>query len=492
MATVVDFLRLPSPFSTPTQNYSGIFVRFTDKVTRVPYYSTGSTSSTGIYVINNIPASIYDIAWNLTGNPGDVWTYVGNTYEVVANQGIDVTLFGAKGDGVTDDTVAIQSAITAVSANGGGTIYFPPGTYIISSPLLINSDNVQLLGSSWNSVLFPTAGFGANPMIHSLAIGGGAFRYGIKISDLFLDGNNVTGIIGIQLDTTYQAQIYHTRVRHCVGTGIFMNGSSGNTGAYNSINNCHITDGGAGIGIDTNFNEWLVIEGGLVSFHNTAGGIGFRSKTLNNRVIGAAFDNNDTGILQSFAGRLTVTGCQFDRGVTRFIRLQGSKNSVITGNFFGSFNGTGSKNILDIDDANNSGNIVNGNNLINGGSTWTNYVVENANVGAPGNVYVHNEIGALGVTVVNGTLRYNRGYNPKTGVSTPTFPNTTVAATNSTGVDVMAYITNGTSALTVQVDSDSALMIIPASQTGSVFIPNGSTFTPTYAAGTPTWKWKGQ
>ncbi len=54
---------------------------------------------------------------------------------------VDVTAYGAKGDGVTDDTAAIQSAITAVCGTyghniGGGTIFFPPGVYLVSQPQL--------------------------------------------------------------------------------------------------------------------------------------------------------------------------------------------------------------------------------------------------------------------------------------------------------------------------------------------------------------------
>jgi len=47
---------------------------------------------------------------------------------------IDVTVYGAKGDGTTDDTIAIQKAIgIACVGNGGigGGIYFPPGYYVI-------------------------------------------------------------------------------------------------------------------------------------------------------------------------------------------------------------------------------------------------------------------------------------------------------------------------------------------------------------------------
>lgn len=50
--------------------------------------------------------------------------------------GINVFDFGAKGDGVTDDTAAIQSAINYAAERGGGRILFPytPKGYRIASP----------------------------------------------------------------------------------------------------------------------------------------------------------------------------------------------------------------------------------------------------------------------------------------------------------------------------------------------------------------------
>lgn len=49
---------------------------------------------------------------------------------------VSVKDFGAVGDGVTDDTIAIQAAIDYLSTNSGGLLYFPFGTYVISSVTL--------------------------------------------------------------------------------------------------------------------------------------------------------------------------------------------------------------------------------------------------------------------------------------------------------------------------------------------------------------------
>ena len=51
----------------------------------------------------------------------------------------DVKTFGAKGDGVTDDTAAINAAYTALGADGG-VVRIPPGTYMISSSILPTSN----------------------------------------------------------------------------------------------------------------------------------------------------------------------------------------------------------------------------------------------------------------------------------------------------------------------------------------------------------------
>jgi hypothetical protein len=71
-------------------------------------------------------------------------------------QYVSVKDFGAVGDGVTDDTAAIQAA-----ADHGGTIYFPDGTYEITHVDL--SSNTQLIGESWNAIIHQISGTGPRP-----------------------------------------------------------------------------------------------------------------------------------------------------------------------------------------------------------------------------------------------------------------------------------------------------------------------------------------
>src|SRR5665647_2627446 len=74
------------------------------------------------------------------------------TESVFAQSGIfyNVRDYGAKGDGNSIDTKAIDAAITAASENGGGTVFFPAGTYLsftihLKSFITLHLDNGAIL-----------------------------------------------------------------------------------------------------------------------------------------------------------------------------------------------------------------------------------------------------------------------------------------------------------------------------------------------------------
>lgn len=55
--------------------------------------------------------------------------------------------YGAIGDGITDDTAAIQAAV-----NAGRFIYFPPGEYKVTSPITVGFDRI-LAGAGLNTII---------------------------------------------------------------------------------------------------------------------------------------------------------------------------------------------------------------------------------------------------------------------------------------------------------------------------------------------------
>jgi len=76
---------------------------------------------------------------------------VATTVQARLRQTYSVKDYGATGDGVTDDTAAIQAAIDAVNTAGGGLLYFPEGTYI-SSAIELQS-YVRLVGDGFKKTI---------------------------------------------------------------------------------------------------------------------------------------------------------------------------------------------------------------------------------------------------------------------------------------------------------------------------------------------------
>lgn len=92
-------------------------------------------------------------------------TVAGQTYDVAVNIGtsvpyptgwISVKAHGAVGDGVADDTAAIQSAITA-----GDTVFFPDGTYLVSSTITLSAPQTLLAPGYRNCRIKPTISDGS-------------------------------------------------------------------------------------------------------------------------------------------------------------------------------------------------------------------------------------------------------------------------------------------------------------------------------------------
>jgi hypothetical protein len=101
---------------------------------------------------------------------------------------VSVKDFGATGDGSTDDTVAIQAALTA---GAGKSVYFPAGTYITSAGLNVSANTyVYGDGGTANISVQPTAS--AATYNQGLVITGS----GITIAGLKISGTNEFSFVG--------------------------------------------------------------------------------------------------------------------------------------------------------------------------------------------------------------------------------------------------------------------------------------------------------
>lgn len=72
---------------------------------------------------------------------------------------VSVKANGAKGDGRTDDTAAIQAVLDRVAATPHGILYFDHGSYVVSDTVRVPKD-IKITGEAWAHILASGAAFG--------------------------------------------------------------------------------------------------------------------------------------------------------------------------------------------------------------------------------------------------------------------------------------------------------------------------------------------
>jgi hypothetical protein len=170
--------------------YTGISGNNLTGVTR-GVEGTAKSWSIGAKVSRNFTNRDYA---TLKGNVEDLDTRaVAHEAETVTRVFNIVTGFAADPLGVADSKAAIQSAIDACSAAGGGDVYCPRGTYLISDRLTMRS-NVRLIGAGSMSIIKAASTLPANKqLIINATITGSVDTYydtNMTVSDLVFDGNN--------------------------------------------------------------------------------------------------------------------------------------------------------------------------------------------------------------------------------------------------------------------------------------------------------------
>jgi hypothetical protein len=150
------------------------------------------------------------------------------------SSGVDVKSFGAKGDGITNDTAAIQRALDYVRLAGGGTVVFPLGTYLVSyqdhpenssyrTALVVGSNTtLQCYGATIKLANGQTSPGVANSIVFNYNISAGG-NTDINIIGGVFDGNAANQTVvssGLNLMRVRRCTFRDVVVKNCRGTAV--------------------------------------------------------------------------------------------------------------------------------------------------------------------------------------------------------------------------------------------------------------------------------
>lgn len=215
MPNITDFLL--GTASGQTFPVSGVWVRLQNNVSLATFVSTAVTDAVGTFTVLAVPPGQYTVATGPT-NTGPFTSTTDTSYNVGADVNTAINPFiggdpwfdaknstysgGAKSDGVTDSAPAIQAALNAASAAGGGTVFIPPAgpsnVYVIGSRLIVPF-GVKLRGGGRNScwVQAISGTFPINTEMIRLGDLSGSIGVDTWVSDMHIDCNNIAGSIGV-------------------------------------------------------------------------------------------------------------------------------------------------------------------------------------------------------------------------------------------------------------------------------------------------------
>lgn len=164
--------------------------------------------------------------------------------------GINVRWAGAKGDGVTDDTSAIQAAINVAVASIGG-VFIPAGDYVLSSGLIVTS-SVSIGGAMQGTTEMPTRLLCSASGILIERSAGADNVVGVHLSNLRIDktgtakaaGSYGVKLVGANSNITMrnvEARYFEKNwwLRGVIGAQLFN--ISGRAGAYGLYTESHST-----------------------------------------------------------------------------------------------------------------------------------------------------------------------------------------------------------------------------------------------------------
>ena len=204
------------------------------------------------------------------------------SHAMLHNFHVDVKAFSATGDGVTDDTSAIQAAIDAAGDAGGGVVYLPPGTYLTTTALTFSDSNISVQGAGMEATVISCGGSPTGGDGDGFRVVKDAPHYShIAIRDLTVDHTSrsqASYANGITMQGVDHAVIERVRITSPEGFGIFIGSLDTDTTPVESplIRDVIITDEregydsiGGGNHVDGTFEHIRIYDPAGTGFDNT-------------------------------------------------------------------------------------------------------------------------------------------------------------------------------------------------------------------------------
>lgn len=270
---------------------------------------------------------------------------------------VNVRRLGAKGDGVTDDSAALQKAIDTAK---GRTILVPAGTYLISRPLTYttsgNQPGLRLHGEGMYQTIFDHRG----PDGALLSLDGSgkhyAFQYGSVLQDFSIITNGPpAGKRGIDVRANWHLTIHRVRIHGMGGDGIHIHNhnaamspvSDSDASAYMELRQVRLTrNGGYGLWTETRNGPGgcgpLEIRQCAIQ-QNAAGGVRFLGFSLAIHNSSISWNDGEGGLIcplkdgtgmAATRSKMIIASCEFDTNAVRHILLEAAVGVAITDNRF--------------------------------------------------------------------------------------------------------------------------------------------------------------
>lgn len=235
----------------------------------------------------------------------------------------DVRRYGATGDGVTDDTTAIDNAILVCKANTFSTMYIPIGTYVITSALTqLNTsfDCITVQGENAEETILDITALGSE-VAGLLTVGGSGGLCKSFIADITILGDGAQA--GIENRGLSGFSWYRCKFSNLKYGNIWSNDDvSGTFTEYSVAYECDYD-----VDVETPF--YYKRGAGNDSFH----GSGFKGATVNNGT-GETAPTIQVGDPGGESGRLIVYNAPWDgqiwnRNTRDVINIETSLSTII-------------------------------------------------------------------------------------------------------------------------------------------------------------------